>query len=172
MVDEYKLGFPNEEVRYGFLNFLIPFYTAVGDSERNFYVVKFVQELRSGDVDSFMQRFEAFFADFPYELNDRTERHYQVVIYLVFKLMGQFTQAEVHSARGRADAVVQTPDYVYVFEFKLDGSAEQALQQIEEKGYARPFVADHRKVVKVGVEFSAEQRNIKRWLVEQVDSLA
>ena len=63
-------------------------------------------------------------------------------------------------------AVVQTPDYVYVFEFKLDGSAEQALQQIEEKGYARPFVADNRKVVKVGVEFSAEQRNIKRWLVE------
>ena len=163
---EYRLEFPNEEVRYGFLNFLIPFYTAVGDSERNFYVGKFVRELRSGDVDSFMQRFEAFFADFPYELNDRTERHYQVVIYLVFKLMGQFTQAEVHSARGRADAVVQTPGYVYIFEFKLDGSAEQALQQIEEKGYARPFVADNRKVVKVGVEFSAEQRNIKRWLVE------
>ena len=162
----YKLGFPNEEVRYGLLNFLIPFYTAVGDSERNFYVGKFVRELRSGDVDAFMNRFEAFFADFPYELSDRTERHYQVVIYLVFKLMGQFTQAEVRSARGRADAVVQTPDYVYVFEFKLDGSAEQALQQIEEKGYAVPFAADRRKVVKVGVEFSAEARNIKRWLVQ------
>ena len=160
----YKLGFPNEEVRYGFLNFLIPYYTNVSDDERNFYVGKFINELESGDVDAFMQRFQAFFADFPYELNDRTERHYQVVIYLIFKLMGQFTQAEVHSARGRADAVVQTPDYIYVFEFKLDGSAEQALQQIEEKGYARPFDTDRRKVVRVGVEFSAEIRNVKRWL--------
>ena len=161
----YKLGFPNEEVRYGFLNFLIPYYTNVSDDERNFYVGKFINELESGDVDAFMQRFQAFFADFPYELNDRTERHYQVVIYLIFKLMGQFTQAEVHSARGRADAVVQTPDYIYVFEFKLDGSAEQALQQIEEKGYARPFDTDRRKVVRVGVEFSAEMRNVKRWRV-------
>ena len=161
----YKLGFPNEEVRYGFLNFLIPYYTNVSDDERNFYVGKFINELESGDVDAFMQRFQAFFADFPYELNDRTERHYQVVIYLIFKLMGQFTQAEVRSARGRADAVVQTPDYIYVFEFKLDGSAEQALQQIEEKGYARPFDTDRRKVVRVGVEFSAEMRNVKRWKV-------
>ena len=163
---QYRLEFPNEEVRYGFLNFLIPFYTAVGDSERNFHVVKFIRELRSGDVDAFMRRFEAFFADFPYELNDRTERHYQVVIYLVFKLMGQFIQAEVHSARGRADAVVQTPDRVYIFEFKLDGSAEEALLQIEEMGYARPFAADRREVVRVGVEFSTERRNVKRWLVE------
>ena len=169
----YKLGFPNEEVRYGFLNFLIPYYTNVSDDERNFHVGKFINELESGDVDAFIQRFQAFFADFPYELNDRTERHYQVVIYLVFKLMGQFTQAEVHSARGRADAVVQTPDYIYVFEFKLDGSAEQALQQIEEKGYARPFDTDRRKVVRVGVEFSAEMRNVKRWRVSSLsdDSL-
>ena len=114
-----------------------------------------------------MQRFEAFFADFPYELNDKTERHYQVVVYLIFKLMGQFTQAEVHSAQGRADAVVQTPKYVYVFEFKLNGTAEEALQQIHDKGYAVPFQTDNRQVVKVGVEFSAETRNVKRWLVEK-----
>ena len=93
----YRLGFPNDEVRYGFLNFLLPFYTAVTDEERSFYIGKFVQELRTGNVDAFMHRFEAFFADFPYELNDQTERHYQVIIYLIFKLMGQFTQAEVYS---------------------------------------------------------------------------
>ena len=162
----YTLEFPNDEVRYGFLNFLVPFYTPVTDDKKNFYIGRFVQELRTGDVDSFMQRFEAFFADFPYELNDKTERHYQVVVYLIFKLMGEFTQAEVHSAKGRADAIVQTPDYVYVFEFKLDGTAEEALQQINGKGYAEPFKADKRKVVKVGVEFSAETRNVKRWLVE------
>ena len=112
----YRLGFPNDEVRYGFLNFLVPFYTSVTDDERSFYIGKFINELENGNADAFMRRFEAFFADFPYELNDQTERHYQVVIYLIFKLMGQFTQAEVHSSRGRADAVVRTPKFIYVFD--------------------------------------------------------
>jgi len=162
----YTLGFPNDEVRYGFLNFLVPFYTPITDDKKNFYIMKFIKELEKGEVDAFMQRFEAFFADFPYELNDKTERHYQVIVYLIFKLMGQFSQAEVHSAKGRADAVVQTKDYVYIFEFKLNGTAEEALQQIEEKGYAEPFKSDKRQIVKVGVEFSAETRNVNRWLTE------
>ena len=162
----YKLSFPNDEVRYGFLNFLVPFYTPITDDKKNFYIGQFIKELEQGEVDAFMQRFEAFFADFPYELNDKTERHYQVVVYLIFKLMGQFTQAEVRSAKGRADAIVQTPKYIYVFEFKLNGTAEDALQQINDKGYAVPFQADGRQVVKVGVEFSAEARNVSRWLVD------
>ena len=162
----YKLGFPNDEVRYGFLNFLVPFYTPITDDKKSFYIGQFVRELENGDTDAFMHRFEAFFADFPYELNDKTERHYQVVVYLIFKLMGQFTQAEVHSAQGRADAIVQTPKYVYVFEVKLNGTAEEALQQIHDKGYAVPFQTDNRQIVKVGVEFSTETRNVKRWLVE------
>ena len=162
----YTLGFPNDEVRYGFLNFLVPFYTSVTDDKKNFYIGRFVQELRKGDIDSFMHRFEAFFADFPYELNDKTERHYQVIVYLIFKLMGQFTQAEVHSAKGRADAVVQTPKYVYIFEFKLNGTAEEAMGQINDKGYAEPFKGDSRQIMKIGVEFSAETRNVKRWLIE------
>ena len=160
----YRLAFPNDEVRYGFLNFLVPYYTPVNEDEQNFYIGKFVRELRAGDVDSFLTRLQAFFADFPYELNEKTERHYQVVFYLVFKLMGQFTGAEVRSARGRADAVVKTPKYIYVFEFKLNGTSEQALLQIDEKGYLIPYQADGREVVKVGVEFSAEKRNIERWL--------
>ena len=160
----YRLAFPNDEVRYGFLNFLVPYYTPISEDEQNFYIGKFVQELRAGDVDAFLTRLQAFFADFPYELNEKTERHYQVVFYLVVKLMGQFTGTEVLSARGRADAVVKTPKYIYVFEFKLNGTAEQALQQIDEKGYLIPYQADGRVLVKVGVEFSAEKRNIDRWL--------
>ena len=101
------------------------------------------------------------------QLNSQTERHYQVIIYLIFKLMGQFTQAEVHSSRGRADAVVKTPKFVYVFEFKLKGTAGQALQQIEEKCYTLPYAAEGRQVIKVGVEFSAEKRNVERWMVEE-----
>ena len=162
----YTLGFPNDEVRYGFLNFLVPFYTPVTDDKKSFYIGRFVQDLRNGEINAFMQRLETFFADFPYELNDKTERHYQVVLYLIFKLMGQFTQAEVRSAKGRADAIVQTPKFVYVFEFKLNGTAEEALQQINDKGYDAPFKSDNRQIVKVGVEFSTETRNVKRWLVE------
>lgn len=162
---EYKLGFPNEEVKYGFLNFAAPYYTPVASTDTSFYIGKFVRELRSGETEAFLNRLACFFADFPYELNDKTERHYQVVFYLVFKLMGQFTQAEVRTAIGRADAVVSTPDYIYVFEFKLHGTAEEALKQIDEKGYLLPYTVDGRKLVKVGVSFDAEKRNLGEWLI-------
>ena len=163
----YTLCFPNDEVKYAFLKFLQPAYTPVPDSERGFHIQHFVRELRSGDVPSFMKRMKAFFADIPYELNDKTERHYQVVFYIVFKLIGEFVQAEVRSATGRADAVVWTRDHIYVFEFKLNGTAEEALQQIDEKGYPIPYTADGRKIVKVGVGFNKEERNIERYLIAE-----
>lgn len=78
--------------------------------------------------------------------------------------MGQFTETEVRSARERADAVVKTPDYIYVFEFKLNDSAGAALRQIDEKGYLLPYQSDGRKVVKVGVAFEKEERNIGKWV--------
>ena len=129
------------------------------------YIGKFVRELRSGDVDAFLTCLKAFFADFPYELKAKTECHYQVVFYLVFKLMGQFCDAKVRGAKGRADAVVKTKDYIYVFEFKLDGTADAALKQIDEKGYLIPYTLDGRKLVKVGVNFSKETRNIDEYIV-------
>ena len=127
------------------------------------YIGKFVRELRSGDVDAFLTRLKAFFADFPYELKAKTECHYQVVFYLVFKLMGQFCDAKVRGAKGRSDAVVKTKDYIYVFEFKLDGSVKDALRQIDEKGYLLPYEADGRELVKIGVSFSKEDRNLGCW---------
>ncbi|MDL2212476.1 ATP-binding protein [Bacteroides sp. OttesenSCG-928-E20] len=162
----YTLGFPNDEVRYGFLNFLTPYYTRVTDDETTFHIAHFVRELRSGDVPAFMKRMKAFFAGITYELSDDSERHYQVIFYIVFKLLGEFVQAEVRSATGRADAVVYTRDQIYVFEFKLNGTAEEAIRQIDEKGYLIPYTADGRKLVKVGVEFSKSERNISRFLVE------
>ena len=161
----YRLAFPNDEVRYGFLNFLVPYYTPVNEDEQNFYIGKFVQELRAGEVDAFLTRLQAFFADFPYELSDSTERHYQVIFYLVFKLMGQYVDAEVRSAKGRADAVVKTKDRIYVFEFKLEGTVDEALKQIDEKGYLLPYRTDGRELVKVGVSFNAEERNIGEYKV-------
>lgn len=162
---EYTLGFPNEEVKYGFLNFSTPFYTPISETETSFYIGKFARELRAGQVDAFLERLRAFFAGIPYELNDQTERHYQVVFFLVFRLLSQFTEAEVRSTRGRADAVVKTPDYIYVFEFKLEGTAEEALAQIDDKGYLIPYTADGRELVKVGVNFSKETRNIEKWIL-------
>lgn len=161
----YTLGFPNEEVKYGFLNFATSFYSCVSENETSFYIGHFVRELRTGDVETFLTRLRAFFADFPYELNTKTERHYQVVFYLVFKLMGQFIQSEVRSAIGRADAVVKTRDYIYVFEFKLDGTAEEALKQIDEKEYLIPYISGGCQLVKVGVSFDAEKRNLGEWLI-------
>lgn len=156
----YRLEFPNEEVRYGFLNFITPFYSTITEYDRGFYIGKFVTDLQVGNVDGFMERIRAFFADFPYELNDRTERHYQVVFYLIFKLMGQFCSAEVRSAKGRADAVVKTHKYIYVFEFKLNGSVADALRQIDEKGYLIPYAADGKQLVKIGASFDAGERNL------------
>lgn len=161
----YNLQFPNDEVRYGFLNFLVPYYTQVTDAETGFHIAKFMRELKSGDVDAFMERLKAFFAGIPYELSDNTERHYQAIFHVVFTLLGQFIGSEVRSARGRADAVVTAPDAVYVFEFKLNGDADAALRQIDERGYLIPYSAEGKRLVKVGVSFSKETRNVGEWKV-------
>lgn len=166
-VELYTLKFPNDEVRYGFLNFLVPYYTTVSDDETGFHIAKFMRELRAGDVDSFMERLKVFFAGIPYELSDNTERHYQAIFYVIFTLMGQFVETEVRSARGRADAVVKTQNAIYAFEFKLNGTAEEALKQIDDKGYLIPYTLDGKRLVKVGVNFSKETRNVDKYIVQE-----
>lgn len=129
----------------------------------------FSKELRAGDVDAFMERLKCFFESIPYDLNDQTERHYHVVFYLVFRLLGQYIDSEVKSARGRSDSVVTTPDYLYVFDFRLNGTAEEAMAQIDDKGYLIPYSANTgtgQKVCKLAVEFDKAKRNIGRWLVD------
>ena len=163
----YKLGFPNDEVKYGFLNSLVPYYTSLSGEENTFHIRHFVRELEEGDTEAFLQRMKVFFSSVPYELHESTERHYQAVFYLVFRLLGQFINAEVRSANGRADAVVKTEKYIYVFEFKLDGSAEDALKQIDDKGYMIPYTLEGKAIVKVGVNFNTSIRNIEDWKVEK-----
>ena len=163
----YTLGFPNREVEEGFMKFLVPYYTPVSLRESTFEISRFVKEIRTGDVDAFLRRLQGFLADTPYELARDQELHYQNVLFIVFKLVGLYVQAEYHTSQGRVDLVLQTADSVYVMEFKLDGTAEEALRQIEEKGYARPFAPDSRAVYKVGVNFSRKTRNIERWIVER-----
>ena len=166
--DEYLLGFPNEEVRFGFLNDLFPIYVPESRIQGGeFAAARFVKDLLASNVEGFMTRLQAFFAAIPYDLSAKSERDYQTIFYLLFTLMGQFCATEVKSAKGRADAVVKTPDTIYVFEFKLDenASAETALAQIDDKGYLLPYTADGRRLVKIGVEFNHDRRGINRWLV-------
>lgn len=163
----YSLGFPNREVEEGFIKFLLPFYANTNAVESEFEIQKFVREIRIGDYDSFFRRLLSFFADTPYELIRDLELHYQNVLFIVFKLVGFYVKAEYHTSEGRIDLVLQTDKFVYVIEFKLDGTAEDALRQINEKHYALPFEAGgNRRLFKIGVNFNAKMRNIEKWIVE------
>jgi hypothetical protein len=162
----YKLGFPNVEVEDGFMKFLLPYYSPISRSQSAFYIASFVEEVEAGKVDDFFKRLSSLFADTPYELVKDLENHYQNVLFIVAKLMGLYVKAEYHTSEGRIDLVLQTNDYTYVMEFKLDGTAEEALAQINDKNYALPFAVDNRKLVNVGVNFSSKTRNIERWIVE------
>ena len=112
-----------------------------------------------------MKRFEAFFADADYAIVGDAELYFQNTMYVMCKLMGQFVQVERHTSNGRMDIVVQTEKYIYVMELKMDAGADEALQQIEEKGYAKPFAADPRKLFKIGVGFSSKTRRIEEWKI-------
>ena len=163
----YELGFPNKEVEEGFTKFLLPNYASLSSGNPSFEISSFVREVRGGNIDAFMRRLQSFFADTPYELARDLERHYQNVLFIVFKLLGFYTQAEYRTSNGRIDMVVKTDRYIYVMEFKLDGTAEEAIRQINEKGYAAPFASDGRTLYKIGVNFSNAIRGIEGWIVEE-----
>ena len=162
----YNLAYPNGEVRQGFVESLLPAYVHLPGENSTFYVVSFIRDLRKGDIESCLERTRSFFASIPNDLENKTEKHYQTIFYLLFRLMGQYVDAEVKSAVGRADVVVRMKDAIYVFEFKFDGTPEEALAQIDSKQYAIPYQAEGRKVVKVGVNFDSATRTIGGWVVE------
>ena len=164
----YRLGFPNREVEEGFVKYLLPFYTNIDVIESPFQIRQFVDEVEQGDYDAFFRRLQSFFADTPYELVRDLELHYQNVLFIVFKLIGFYVKAEYHTSQGRIDLVLQTDHFIYVMEFKLEGTAEEALQQINDKHYAQAFAADKRQIFKIGINFSNETRNIEKWIVEDL----
>ena len=161
----YLLDYPNDEVKEGFVNFLVPYYTYSKSANNATIIGSFVKSLERGDVERFMELLQSFMADIPYELVRNLEVHYQNAIYIITKLMGLYVQAEYHTSRGRIDLLVGTDKYVYIIELKLDGSAEEALAQINEKGYALPFAVDGREIVKIGANITSETRNLERWVV-------
>ena len=162
--DSYRLGFPNAEVESGFVQFLAAYYHT-GDGNGNFAIDQFVRDVENGDVEGFMTRLQSFYADSDYQLTGKLEVYFQNSLMTIFKLMGFYTQVERHTSRGRMDVTIQTSDYIYIMELKVDKSADEALQQIEDKQYALPFAADKRKLFKVGVSFGSKTRCIDEWKV-------
>ena len=169
----YRLGFPNDEVRYGFLKNLLPDYTSLRTDQTASSVWRFVEDVKAGNVDGFMERMKSIIAGIPYDNLPKEklklrEQNYQTAVYLIFKLMGQFVETEIHCAAGRADCIVHTADTIYIFEFKLDGngSSADAIAQIKEKGYAVPFKSSGKKIVLIGSSFDEKERTIKDWKTE------
>ena len=165
----YTLKLPNNEVKYGFFDSLVPSVLGQSEDENPASLRSMLMDLRAGKPDSFITRIRSLFASIPYPEGKAPvyEGEWSRQLYLILSLMGAYTQCEVHMATGRADCVVKTPDYIYVFEFKLDAPVEDAIRQIDEKGYTISYSADSRKLYKVGVVFSTEKRNVVDYEVEE-----
>lgn len=161
----YTLGFPNDEVKNGFLKFIFSYYVPVNPAEGNTTTAKLAKALRTGSPDVFMRTLEALFANTTYQIQGDSEKNFQYAMYIIMELIGEYVQAERATSNGRIDLLLQTKDYIYIIEVKIDNTADAALQQIEEKGYAKPFVNDSRKIFKIGVSFSTANRRIEDWKV-------
>ena len=163
----YTLNYPNEEVKNGFVNFLLPFYTKVQATQTTTIVSKFITSVEKGKAEEFMKQLQSLMAGTPYELIKELENHYQNVIYIITKLMGLYVQAEYRTSSGRIDLLIGTKEYIYIIELKFNGSARQAIEQIEQKDYSLPFETDGRRIIKIGANISHKTRNIEEWIIEQ-----
>ena len=162
----YTIALPNEEVKYGMYKRLLPLYAGFPNDDRKIEIVNFLKEIRAGKVDEFMERINNIFASAPQPTNQKQyELNCQAFVWLIFKLMGEFILCEVQNGRGRSDAVVWEKDIIYVFEFKMDGSAKEALGQIDGKDYLIAYKNDGRRIVKVGVNYSSAERQLTEWIV-------
>jgi hypothetical protein len=161
----YHLDFPNTEVEQGFTQFMAIYYHG-GNRNGSFAINKFIIALENGKAEDFMSLLQAFYADGDYQLTGKLEVYFQNSLLIIFKLMGFYVQVERHTSKGRMDVTIQTHDYIYILELKVDKTAEEALQQIEDKQYAAPFATDPRKLFKIGVDFSSEEKGIKEWKIK------
>ena len=168
----FLLDFPNNEVKKGFVSLVASDYFKPQRENVNSWIQDFIDALEEGDTDKLHKLFTSFLADIPYTMRRKQdererERYFHYTFYLIFRLVSVYTvYTEKEQSEGRVDCIVETPDYVYIFEFKLDGSADEVLKQIEEKGYARPYASDRRPVYKIGASFSSQTGTIDDWKVQ------
>ena len=163
----YCLGYPNKEVEDSFMESLSEFYTPIDKNPGVLSAPKFVEDIRKGDVEMLMRRFTAFFADLDYQIMGDDELYFQNTMYVMLKIIGQQVQVERHTSNGRIDILIQTDRFVYIIELKRDKDPNDALDQIDEKGYDWPFMADERKVFKIGANFSTKNHRLENWVVKE-----
>ncbi len=162
----YTLGFPNEEVRLGFLYGLMPYYSKKTRDENEIFLSDLTLALEEHRINDAMNLLRSFYSSIPYDTEKQDENHFKTIFYLIFRLAAAFeVRTEERSAAGRCDALIETEDTIYLFEFKLDGTAEEALNQINNKGYAIPYEAGDKKVVRIGANFDGDKRTIERWVI-------
>ena len=167
--DEYVLGFPNIEVRSAFWSSLAKRFFRGVDGRSAFNVRDCVNDILAGNANGFMARMKALFADTNSEQERNKEIHFQNMMAIAAKMMGLSVRTEIHSSSGRCDMQILTDRYVYVFEFKIDGTPEEAIEQIHQKGYAVPFLADSRTVILIGANFLTSTRTIGNWIIDYVN---
>ncbi|MDE6787000.1 MAG: ATP-binding protein, partial [Muribaculaceae bacterium] len=165
---EYLLGFPNKEVDTSFWNSLADHFFLGMDGYPAFNLRKCLRDINEGCPEEFMRSMRSLFADTNSEYEKDKEIHFQNMMAIATKMMGLTVRTEIHSAKGRCDMQILTSDFVYVFEFKIDSSAEDALAQIYEKGYAIPFESDSRTVFLIGANFSTTMRTLDDWIIEKL----
>ena len=173
--ERFLLDFPNNEVRKGFLSILASGYLQSRDVRVTSWIADAIELLDVGEVEPFCESLTAFLASIPYDSHESlkdikaTEKHFQYTFYLILRLLGVYCLAikvEDRQSYGRVDCTLELKEYVYIFELKMDGSADEALQQIEQKGYAKPYATDSRRIIRIGMNFSSETRTIAQWKVQ------
>ena len=168
----FLLDFPNNEVKKGFVTMVANDYLKTGIETSN-WIQDTVDALEAGDLEQFRNLLTSFLADIPYSMRRKEtererERYFHYTFYLLMRMVSVYTTyTEKQQSEGRVDCIIETPDYIYIFELKLDGTADEALKQIEDKGYDRPYLADKRKLFKAGVVFSSETGTVSDWKVAE-----
>jgi hypothetical protein len=169
--DSYVLGVPNTEVRVGLVKNLIPLYSAMNARDSFNTAKRMSVDLCQGDYDSALRMVQSFLAAVPFMEGDREilvhqeqrEAYYHRLLFIIFSLLHNGARAQVRQAVGMPDIVVTTRQYIYIIEVKLDSTPEAALQQIEEKHYAAPYLTEGKQIIKLGVNFSSATRTLGEW---------
>lgn len=166
--DTYKLGIPNREVKKGLLSEMSKVFQAKRNEQSFSEIRKMVETIRRGKPQEFLEILKSFFASIPYTLTQNSsELFFENNFYIILNLLGLYCDVEIPTSSGRIDSIIKTTDFIYIFEFKYDGSADLALKQINEKNYFLPYLKDGRPIFKIGVNFSSETRNISDWKIER-----
>ena len=167
---QYTLDFPNEEVRKGFTEALAPYYLSQMETGSEFEVKQFITDAREGNIYSFMERLKALFATLPYRIKGDREHDFHNSLQMFLMMIGLYVDVEKHTSQGRIDLVIQVPQYIYIMELKVDGSAEDALKQILQKGYYHPFAMSNKHVYMIGVNYSSQEQSINDYIITEQPS--